>query len=117
MTRSNIRALLALLFALAMPLAVSAQLETGKPVKLKPPKPKIEKFKGEVLHANSVQITLRSRDNPRIIRTFSLTPELREKMLKIIERGGYQHGDRVEIEYVAGEETARKIKGKPSRSR
>lgn len=118
MTRSSIRAaLLTVVFCgIGLP-AWAAQMETRKPVQLKPPKIKVEKFKGEVLHANAVQITVRSRENARVVRTFSLSPKMREQMQKIIARGGYQYGDKVEVRYEAGRDLAIKIKGKPSRSR
>jgi hypothetical protein len=95
--------------------SVSAQVETGKPIQLKAPKKKIAKFKGEVLSMTNVQIIVRSRDNERVIRTFTYTPEVREKMQQIIDRGGYQHGDRVEIQHEPGSDVALKITGKPSK--
>lgn len=94
--------------------SVSAQVETGKPIQLKTPKKKIEKFKGEVLSMTNVQIIVRSQANERVIRTFTYTPEVREQMQKIIDQGGYQHGDRVEIHHEPGSDVAVKIKGKPS---
>jgi hypothetical protein len=96
-------------------MGVSAQVETGKPIQLKAPKKKIAKFKGEVLSMTNVQIIVRSRDNERVIRTFTYTPEMREKMQQIIDRGGYQHGDRVEIQHEPGSDVALKITGKPSK--
>ncbi len=94
---------------------VSAQVETGKPIQLRAPKKRIAKFKGEVLSMTNVQIIVRSRDNERVIRTFTYTPEMREKMQQIIDRGGYQHGDRVEIQHEPGSDVALKITGKPSK--
>jgi hypothetical protein len=114
MTRSSIRAALLGMALALLATGVSAQVETGKPIRLKAPKVKIEKFKGEVLSMTSVQIIVRSRFNERVIRTFSFTPEVREKMQQIIDQGGYQHGDRVEIHHAPGSDVAIKIKGKPS---
>jgi hypothetical protein len=115
MRSSSIRAvLLGMALALAAT-SVSAQVETGKPIQLKAPKKKIAKFKGEVLSMTYVQIIVRSRDNERVIRTFTYTPEMREKMQQIIDRGGYQHGDRVEIQHEPGSDVALKITGKPSK--
>ena len=94
--------------------SVSAQVTTEKPIKLKAPKIKILKFKGEVLSMTSVQIIVRSRENERAIVTFTYTPEVREKMQQIMDRGGYQHGDWVEIHHEPGSTVAIKIKGKPS---
>jgi len=116
MIRSRIRAvLLAVGAAVATPAAMGAQVTVGKPIELKGPKPKIVKFKGEVLQANVAQIVVRSRENERVIRSFSLSPEAREAMQKIIDRGGYQHGDKVEIHHEAGSDVALKVKGKPSK--
>ncbi len=94
--------------------SVSAQVETAKPIQLKAPKKKIFKFKGEVLAMTSVQIIVRSQSNERAIVTFTYSPEVREKMQQIIDNGGYQHGDRVEIHHESGSTVAVKIKGKPS---
>lgn len=94
---------------------VSAQVETAKPIQLKAPKKKIEKFKGEVLSMTNVQIIVRSRANERVIRTFSYTPAVRDKMQQIIDQGGYQHGDRVEIHHEPGSDVAVKITGRPSK--
>jgi hypothetical protein len=116
MIRSSIR--VAVLAALALPgaaLPVSAQTQTAPPIKLKTPKPKVEKFKGEVLAFNSLQIMVRGQENERLVRTFSYTPELREQMQKLLDQGGYQHGDKVEIHHEPGSDIALKIKGKPSK--
>jgi hypothetical protein len=115
LTSSSIRAVLLGTAMAFLATGVSAQVRTEKPIRLKTPKQKIEKFKGEVLSMTSVQIIVRSQANERIIQTFTFTPELREKMQQIIDQGGYQHGDRVEIHHVPGSNVAIKIKGKPSR--
>ena len=114
-TSSSIRAVLLGTAMALLATGVSAQVRTEQPIKLKTPKKKIERFKGEVLSMNSVQIIVRSQANERVIQTFSFTPELREKMQQIIDQGGYQHGDRVEIHHEPGSNVAIKIKGKPSR--
>jgi hypothetical protein len=82
---------------------------------VKQPKPKKLKYKGTVILANRVQITVRSLENERMIRTFRLSDEMQEKMQQIIEKGGYQNGDKVEIHHVEGTDVAVKIKGKPSK--
>jgi hypothetical protein len=114
MINSSMRAALLGTALALLATSVSAQVVTGKPIKLKAPKVKIEKFKGEVLSMTSVQIIVRSTENERVIRTFSYSPEMREKMQQIIDQGGYQHGDRVEIHHALGSDVAIKIKGKPS---
>lgn len=115
MISSSIRAALLGAALAVLGTGVSAQVETGKPIQLKAPKKKIAKFKGEVLSMTSVQIIVRSQANERVIRTFTYTPEVREKMQQIIDRGGYQHGDRVEIHHEPGSDVAVKITGKPSK--
>jgi len=101
--------------ALAAPSAVRAQVDTGAPISVKAPKVKLARFKGEVLSSSTLQIIVRSQENSALVRTFTYTPEVREKMQKVIDAGGYQHGDRVEIEHEPGKDVAIKIKGKPSK--
>lgn len=115
MISSSIRAALLGTALAFLATGVSAQVQTEKPIQLKTPKKKIEKFKGEVLSMTSVQIIVRSQANERMIQTFTFTLELREKMQQVIDQGGYQHGDRVEIHHEPGSNVAFKIKGKPSR--
>ncbi|MEK6575917.1 MAG: outer membrane protein assembly factor BamE, partial [Chloroflexota bacterium] len=80
MSSSSIRAALLGTAIALLATGVSAQVETGKPIQLKAPKKKIAKFKCEVLSMTNVQIIVRSRDNERVIRTFTYTPEMREKL-------------------------------------
>jgi hypothetical protein len=114
-------ALVVLAFAgLVAAAPAAAQVETAPAIKLKAPKqPKVksEKFKGTIVHASRVQITVQSEENPRVVRTFTLSPEMQERMMKIIERGGYQHGDRVTVYYQATGEVATRVRGKPSKPR
>lgn len=118
MTRSSIT--VALVFTAlgltALPLA--AQVDTSKaiPIKtLKPPKTKTEKFRGEVMYMTAVAITVRGLESPMTIRTFTYSPKVRGRMQKILDRGGYQYGDKVTIECQAGSEVALRVKGKPSK--
>jgi hypothetical protein len=94
-----------------------AQVTTAPPivVKVKTPKPKQDRFKGEVLHADALSIIVRDRKDPRFIRTFTYTPKVKDKMDKIFARGGYQYGDKVQIRYEAGKDVALAISGKPSK--
>jgi hypothetical protein len=101
------------LAAAAAPLC--AQIDTSRPIPVKEVRPKLVKFQGAVLNFNSVQITVRSRENELAIRTFTYSPKVREQMQKIIDRGGYQYGDQVEIQHEAGSDVALRIKGKPSK--
>ena len=103
----------AALLAAAAPLC--AQVDTSKPITVKTVKPKLERFQGEVVQASAISITVRSRENERVVRSFSYSPELREKMQRVLEGGGYQYGDKVDIRYEAGSDVALRIKGKPSK--
>jgi hypothetical protein len=104
----------ALLFA-APGLAQTA--DTTRPIVIKQKKPKttLEKFEGTVMHANPAQITVRGKANELAVRTFPLSTELGGKMQRIIDRGGYQYGDKVTILYDPASGVAQKIKGKPSK--
>ena len=82
------------------------------------PKPKpsgLTKFEGYVQHANIAQITVRARGNDLSIQTFSLSEAVSAKMQQIIDKGGYQFGDKVTIFYDPATLKAIKIKGKPSK--
>ena len=83
------------------------------------PKPKptgLSKFGGTVLHANSVQITLKAMGNDLSIQTFPLSQAASLKMQQIIDKGGYQYGDKVKLEYDPQSMRVVKFKGKPSKS-
>jgi hypothetical protein len=82
------------------------------------PKPKptgLAKFEGTVMHANSVQITLKAMGNDLAIQTFPLSEAASAKMQVIIDRGGYQYGDKVKLEYDPQSLRVVKFKGKPSK--
>jgi hypothetical protein len=83
------------------------------------PKPKptgLAKFEGTVMHANSVQITVRAMGNDMSIQTFPLSEMASAKMQQIIDKGGYQYGDKVKLEYDPQSLRVVKFKGKPSKS-
>lgn len=98
---------------------VRAQVTIAQPINIKTPKqpktPQVARFQGEVLHADSASIMVRDRKDARFIRTFTYSPKVRDKMEKIIARGGYQYGDKVQIRYQPGKEVALDIKGRPSK--
>jgi hypothetical protein len=82
------------------------------------PKPKATgqvKFEGYVQHANIAQITVRAKGNDLSIQTFPLSEAAAAKMQQIIDKGGYQYGDKVTIFYDPATVKAIKIKGKPSK--
>jgi hypothetical protein len=92
----------------AVPIVVSV-------VKPKPKANGLVKFQGFILHANIAQITARSKANEMSIQTFSLSPEASAKMQQIVDKGGYQWGDKVTVYYDPATMKAFKFKGKPSK--
>ena len=102
-----------------LPAAAQQSVPLDKPivVKSKPEKTKGQyaKFQGTVMHANAAQITVRGIENELAVRTFPLSQPLSGKMMQIIERGGYQYGDKVTIVFDPVTQHAVKIKGKPSK--
>jgi len=82
------------------------------------PKPKATgqvKFEGYVQNANIAQITVRAKGNDLSIQTFPLSEAAAAKMQQIIDKGGYQWGDKVTIYYDPATVKAIKVKGKPSK--
>ena len=92
--------------------AVPIIIETIKPHK----GPQPPKFEGTVINATIAQITVRARGNDMAIQTFPLTPEASAKMLQIIDKGGYQYGDKVTVLFDPDTKKAFKVKGKPSKA-
>lgn len=70
---------------------------------------------GEFLHADNNSMVVSQQDNERTILTFTYSPEVKAKMQKIIDSGGYQYGDKIKVKYAPGTTVALKIKGKPSK--
>jgi hypothetical protein len=82
------------------------------------PKPKptgLQKFEGFIMNSNIAQVTVRARGNDMAIQTFPLSQPVAAQMQRIIDRGGYQYGDKVTVFYDPQSHTAVRIKGKPSR--
>ncbi len=92
--------------------AVPIIVETIKPHK----GPQPPKFEGTVINATVVQITVRAKGNDMAIQTFPLAPEASAKMLQIIDKGGYQYGDKVTVFFDPDSKKALKVKGKPSKA-
>jgi len=99
-----------------------AQVTTAPAIraKIKQPKTQLIWFKGQVLHADQRSIVVRDPKDPRFVRTFTYSPKAQAKMDRILENGGYQYGDKVKIQYQAGqtgsnEDVALDIKGRPSK--
>jgi hypothetical protein len=93
----------------AVPIIVSAVKPKSKTVGL-------GKFEGYVMHANIAQITLRAKGNDMSLETFTLSQVAATKMQTIVDKGGYQYGDRVTVYYDPTTKQALKVKGKPSKA-
>jgi len=81
------------------------------------PKPKatgLVKFQGFVMHANIVQVTVRSKVNEQAIQSFPLGEKASAKMQQIVDKGGYQYGDKITVYYDPQSLKAIRFKGKPS---
>jgi hypothetical protein len=76
-----------------------------------------EWLKAEVIHADAVTLIVRERVNGYAIHTFNFTTELQPKMQAMIDKGGFQYGDRVSILYMQDQKTvALRVHGRPSKS-
>jgi len=104
-------------FSAGRVVAQAQPLSTLPPTITKTKTEKPLKFDGQVIAANSATITVRSKENPMLTQTFSYDPEVRDQMIKILNKGGYQFGDKVVIHYKPGTTTAVKLQGKPSKPR
>ena len=94
-------------------------IETAVPIvvaTLKPNRPQFPKFEGTVINATVAQITVRAKGNDMAVQTFPLAPDASAKMLQIIDKGGYQYGDKVTVFFDPESKKALKVKGKPSKA-
>jgi len=99
--------------------AAETAIDTAVPIivnTIKPHKNTQPKFEGTVVNATIAQITVRARDNEMAIQTFPLTEAASAKMLAIIDKGGFQYGDKVTVFFDPDSKKALKIKGKPSKA-
>jgi hypothetical protein len=99
------------------PIIVETAVDTAVPIVVKALKKKpsgLAKFEGYVIHANAAQVTVRSKDNEMAIQSFPLEPDASAKMQIIVEKGGFQYGDKIKIFYDPSTMKATKFKGKPS---
>jgi hypothetical protein len=101
-----------------IPLAV----DTAAPIVVNAVKPKpkplpagVVRYEGFVMHANTAQITVRAKGSDMTLQTFTLSPNAAARMQQVVDKGGYQYGDKVTIIYNTANQMALKIKGKPSR--
>jgi len=101
------------------PVVVPIIVDTAVPIVVNAVKPKppagTVKFEGFVMNANIAQITVRAKGNDQSIQTFSLAEGASAKMQQIVDRGGYQYGDKVTIYYDPSNLKAIKFTGKPSK--
>lgn len=98
---------------------VGAAVDTAVPIivnTIKPRKDPHPKFEGTVVNATIAQITVRAKDNELAIQTFPLSEAASAKMLEIIDKGGYQYGDKVTVFYDPDSKKALKVKGKPTKA-
>jgi hypothetical protein len=90
---------------------------TAVPIVINAVKPKpsgLAKFEGTVMNANIAQITVRAKGNDMAIQTFTLSKQASTKMQQIVDKGGFQYGDKVTVMYDPSSLRAIKVKGKPS---
>jgi|SRR5215469_549851 len=99
--------------------AAETAIDTAVPIVVKTIKPKKvsqPKFEGTVVNATITQITVRAKDNELALETFPLSEAASAKMLEIIDKGGYQYGDKVTVFFDPDTKKALKVKGKPSKA-
>jgi hypothetical protein len=103
-----------------VPVVAPVVVDTAVPIivsAVKPkPKPGVAKFEGFVMHANIAQITVRAKGNDMAIRTFPLSEAASLKMQQIVDKGGYQYGDKVTVLYDPNSQKALRVKGKASKA-
>jgi hypothetical protein len=95
-------------------------VDTAVPIVVNTIKPKsktagLGRFDGYVMHANTIQITVRAKGNDMSLQTFNLSERASSEMQTIVDKGGYQYGDKVTVYYDPTSLKALKVKGKPSR--
>jgi hypothetical protein len=99
--------------------AAETAIDTAVPIVVsvvKPHKVSQPKFEGTVVNATVAQITVRAKGNDMAIQTFPLSEAASAKMLGIIDKGGYQYGDKVTVFYDPESKKALKVKGRPSKA-
>ncbi len=72
-------------------------------------------MKAEVIHADSQSIIVREQQNGMMIHTYNFSPLLKDQMQAILDKGGFQYGDKVSILAMPGQTVALRIYGKPSK--
>lgn len=72
-------------------------------------------LKAEVIYAGANTIVVREQGNELMIHSFTFGPEIKDKMQTVLDKGGFQYGDKVNILYQPGQTVALRIHGKPSK--
>jgi len=104
-----------------VPVLAPVIVDTAAPIIVNAVKPKpkptgLAKFEGYVMNANTAQITVRAKGNDLTIETFPLSQAASAKMQQLIDKGGYQYGDKVRLEYDPQSMQVVRFKGKPSKA-
>ena len=90
-------------------------LSTSSPIVVKQKAAKPVWLKAEVIHADQLSLLVREEDNGLNIHTFTYSDKAREKIQAVLEAGGYQYGDKIQIRYMPGKTEALDIRGEPSK--
>jgi hypothetical protein len=99
--------------------AAETAIDTAVPIVVsvvRPHRASQPKIEGTVVNATVAQITVRAKGNDMAIQTFTLSEAASAKMLEVIDKGGYQYGDKVTVFYDPDSKKALKVKGKPSKA-
>jgi hypothetical protein len=107
--------------AAQVPILVPVVVDTAAPIIVNAVKPKpkatgLAHFEGYVMNVNAAQITLRAKGNDLTIETFPLGEAASAKMQRIVDKGGYQYGDKVRVEYDPQSMKVVRFKGRPSKA-
>jgi hypothetical protein len=100
------------------PIITPIIVDTAVPIIINAVKPKpsgLTKFEGTYLNGTIAQITVKAKGNDMAIQTFTLSKEASAKMQVIVDKGGYQYGDKVTLFYDPATTQVIKFKGKPSK--
>lgn len=100
------------------PIVTPIIVDTAVPIIINAVKPKpsgLTKFEGTYLNGTIAQITVKAKGNDMAIQTFALSKEASAKMQVIVDKGGYQYGDKVTLFYDPATTQVIKFKGKPSK--
>jgi len=100
--------------------AVPVIVDTAAPIVVNAVKPKpknvgLVKFEGYVQNANIAQITVRAKNDETSLQTFTLSQAMSAKMQTIVDKGGFQYGDKVTVYYDPQTKQAMNFKGKVSK--